>query len=110
MKDHLPAGIVSLVMLLLMVWLGGGSGLIFFVAFFFLLFLPGYLLLMLTDITPEVRAIIAIPLSYSLNLLHYLLSRIGIASVNIAGLILVYALVGAVFFLARYRMDSIPRK
>ena len=93
-KEAKLAAAANFVFLLVFLALGRSlAGLALFAAYLFVLFLPGYLFLQAFDLKAEERIFFAIPTSFSFMLLLYFLSRLGIAAINLWGVLLIYILV-----------------
>jgi len=90
--DHKKATVFNLLLLALFLFMGGFTGLRLFLIYLALYFIPGYLVLGSLDYGELEKISFAIPVSYSFTILFFLLSRVGIRSINLYGIILLYAL------------------
>ena len=101
----------NLAVLILFLLMGGAAGLKIFLVYLFLYFLPGYIVLSGLNYGVNSglkfkeleKVALAIPVSYSFTILFFLLSRLGIKSINIWGVLFLYILIGA-FHFHRIRM------
>lgn len=91
--------VFNIILFALFLIMGGAAGLTLFLVYFLLYFFPGYLVLHHLEFTETEKVALAIPVSYSFTVLFFLLSRLGIKSVNIYGIIILYCLLGAFTYL-----------
>jgi len=72
--------------------MSGAAGLKLFAVYFLMYFFPGYLVLHHFNFSKTEKVFLAIPISYAFTVLFFLLSRLGIRSINLWGLLILYVL------------------
>ena len=90
--------IFNLVVFLLFAAMGGLIGIKLFIIYLILYFIPGYIVLHHLGYKEIEKIALAIPVSYSFTILFFLLSRLGIRSINAYGVVILYALLGLFHF------------
>jgi len=93
--EYIKVSLFNLIVLLvLIIFARSLSAFTLWFAYLFVFFFPGYLVLTIADLKSYERIALATPVSFALTFYHFLLSRVGIASINIPGMVGLYILIG----------------